>query len=261
MATHEMTLDVDKSVALAAEVVTARTGDTGTVIKAAILKDGSPISGATSARFLAIRPDRTYIEQSASISGGTATVTLDPRALAVPGVIKTAYFLVETGAGTETTPDIWITVLTDAETGSEGASGPFVSRIEELVAELQSIKEATLASKGAADRAASAASLSSQAARDAASAASAQAAAAKSAAQQAQAAARLAKPYHIQDAEPPRSERVQGAMWVQTEGSKVKSINKWDSSLPGQGLYPGADTYPGPESCPGQPGDWHRYTV
>ena len=140
MATHEMTLDVDKSVALAAEVVTARTGDTGTVIKAAILKDGSPISDATSARFLAIRPDRTYIEQTASISGGTATVTLDPRALAVPGVIKTAYFLVETGAGTETTPDIWITVLTDAETGSEGASGPFVSRIEELVAELQSIK-------------------------------------------------------------------------------------------------------------------------
>lgn len=85
MATHEMTLDVDKSVALAAEVVTARTGDTGTVIKATILKDGSPISDATSARFLAIRPDRTYIEQTASISGGTATVTLDPRALAVPG--------------------------------------------------------------------------------------------------------------------------------------------------------------------------------
>ena len=83
------------------------------------------------------------------------------------------------------------------------------------------------------------ASLASQAARDAASGASAQAAAAKSAAQQAQAAARLAKPYHIQDSVPPRSERVQGAMWVQTEGDKVKSINKWDEALPGLGLYPG----------------------
>lgn len=168
MATHEMTLDVDKSVALAAEVVTARTGDTGTVIKAAILKDGSPISGATSARFLAIRPDRTYIEQTASISGGTATVTLDPRALAVPGVIKTAYFLVETGAGTETTPDIWITVLTDAETGSEGASGPFVSRIEELVAELQSIKSQM---QGATASATSAAGKAGEAAADAVAAA------------------------------------------------------------------------------------------
>ena len=105
------------------------------------------------------------------------------------------------------------------------------------------------------------ASLASQAARDAASSASAQAAAAKSAAQQAQAAARLAKPYHIQDAEPPRSERVQGAMWVQTEEDKVKSVNKWDEAMPGLGLYPGADTYPGAESCPGQAGDWHRYTV
>nr|DAZ60130.1 MAG TPA: tail protein [Caudoviricetes sp.] len=168
MATHEMTLDVDKSVALAAEVVTARTGDTGTVIKAAILKDGSPISDATSARFLAIRPDRTYIEQTASISGGTATVTLDPRALAVPGVIKTAYFLVETGAGTETTPDIWITVLTDAETGSEGASGPFVSRIEELVAELQSIKSQM---QGATASATSAAGKAGDAAADAVAAA------------------------------------------------------------------------------------------
>lgn len=185
MATHEMTLDVDKSAALAAEVVTARTGDTGTVIKAAILKDGSPISDATSARFLAIRPDRTYIEQTASISGGTATVTLDPRALAVPGVIKTAYFLVETGAGTETTPDIWITVLTDAETGSEGASGPFVSRIEELVAELQSIKSqmqgATASATSAAGKANSAAASASSAAASAEGAAGAANAATKAA--------------------------------------------------------------------------------
>ena len=50
-------------------------------------------------------------------------------------------------------------------------------------------------------------------------------------------------------------------MWVQTEGSRVKSINKWDSSLPGLGLYPGTDTFPGADTYPGQPGDWHKYTV
>ncbi len=105
------------------------------------------------------------------------------------------------------------------------------------------------------------AALAAQAARDAASAASTQAAAAKSATQQAQAAAKLAKPYHIQDAEPPRSERVQGAMWVQTEGSRVKSVNKWDMGLPGSALFPSASTYPGAKSHPAQAGDWRRYTV
>lgn len=254
MATHEMTLDVDKSVALAAEVVTARTGDTGTVIKAAILKDGAPISGATSARFLAVRPDHTYIEQAATISGGTATVTLDPRALAVPGVIKTAYFRIEAGTGTETTPDIWITVIADAETGSDGASGPFVSRIEEIIEELQAVKRSTLASRDAANSAASAANSAAQSANANAAEASKQAAAARSAAQQANAAAKLAKPYHIQDAEPPYDERVDGAMWLKTEGDRVESANKWDSTLPGLGLYPGADTFPG------KAGDWRKYT-
>ena len=90
MATHEITLDVDKSSALAAEVITARVGDTGTVIKATVLKDGAALTGAT-ARFQAVKPDHTYADQSASVSGNTVTVTLDPKFLSVPGIIKTAY--------------------------------------------------------------------------------------------------------------------------------------------------------------------------
>ena len=162
----------------------------------------------------------------------------------------------ETKAATASANKAASSAASAATTASKGAETANASA-KKADAATSSANSAAKSANAAAQTASSAAS----AANANANAASTQAAAAKSAAQQAQAAARLAKPYHIQDAEPPRSERVQGAMWVQTEGSKVKSINKWDSSLPGQGLYPGADTYPGPESCPGQPGDWHRYTV
>lgn len=139
MATHELTLDVDKSSALAAEIITARVGDTGTVIKATVLKDGAALTGAT-ARFQAVKPDHTYADQSASVSGNTVTVTLDPKFLSVPGIIKTAYFRLTASGKVETTPDIWINVLPDAESQAEDPTGPYVSEAESLIAQLNSIK-------------------------------------------------------------------------------------------------------------------------
>lgn len=175
MATHELTLDVDKSVALAADLITARAGDTGTVIKADLLKDGAPLTGATGARFVALKPDHTYADQSATVSGCTATVTLDPKFLSAPGVIKTAYFRIEAGGRAETTPDIWINVLPDAESQSDGPTGPYVSEIESLIAQLNSIKSqmqgATASATSAAGKASSAAASASSAAASAANAA------------------------------------------------------------------------------------------
>lgn len=139
MATHEVTLDVDKSSALAAEIITARVGDTGTVIKATVLKDGAALTGAT-ARFQAVKPDHTYADQSASVSGNTVTVTLDPKFLSVPGIIKTAYFRLTASGKVETTPDIWINVLPDAESQTEGATEPYISEVEQLISQLNSIK-------------------------------------------------------------------------------------------------------------------------
>ena len=139
MATHELTLDVDKSTALAAEIITARVGDTGTVIKATVLKDGAALTGAT-ARFQAVKPDHTYADQSASVSGNTVTVTLDPKFLSVPGIIKTAYFRLTVSGKVETTPDIWINVLPDAESQTEGATEPYISEVEQLISQLNSIK-------------------------------------------------------------------------------------------------------------------------
>lgn len=140
MATHEMTLDVNKSTALAAEIITARVGESGTVIKATLLKDGANLTGTTNARFIALKPDRTYADQSASVSGNTVTVTLDPKFLSASGVIKTAYFRVTVGGKTETTPDIWINVLPDAESKADEPTGPYVSEIESLIAQLNTIK-------------------------------------------------------------------------------------------------------------------------
>lgn len=170
MATHELTLDVDKSSALAAEIITARVGDTGTVIKATVLKDGAALTGAT-ARFQAVKPDHTYADQSASVSGNTVTVTLDPKFLSAPGIIKTAYFRLTASGKVETTPDIWINVLPDAESQADDPTGPYVSEIESLKAQLNTIKSqmqsATTSANTAAGKANDAAADATAAAEDA----------------------------------------------------------------------------------------------
>ena len=175
MATHELTLDVDKSAALAAEIITARTGDSGTIIKASLLKDGSALTGATNARFIALKPDRTYADQSASVSGSTVTVTLDPKFLTSKGVIKTAYFRVTVGGKVETTPDIWINVLPDAESQADAPTDAYISEVEALISQLNSIKSqmqtATSSANTAAGKANTAAASASMAADDAAEAA------------------------------------------------------------------------------------------
>lgn len=167
MATHEVTLDVDKSSALAAEIITARVGDTGTVIKATVLKDGAALTGAT-ARFQAVKPDHTYADQSASVSGNTVTVTLDPKFLSVPGIIKTAYFRLTASGKVETTPDIWINVLPDAESQAEDPTGPYVSEVESLIAQLNAIKSQMQTATNSANTAAGKANTAASSADDAA---------------------------------------------------------------------------------------------
>lgn len=182
MAIHKVTLDVDKTAALAAEIITMRVGDSGEVIEASLLKSGAALTGATSARFVALKPDRTFAEQTASVSGSTATVTLDPRFLSASGVIKTAYFSVTTGGKGESTPDVWINVLPDAESQSDDPAGPYVSEIEGLKDQLNAIKAQMQTATGSASRAAASANEAASDARSAASAATSAAGEASSAA-------------------------------------------------------------------------------
>lgn len=124
--------------------------------------------------------------------------------------------------------------------------------------------EATEVAMSAADGATSAGDEASKAAARASKAASeafVRANAAEAAASKAELASRLVRPYFIQESAPHRSELVDGSMWVQTQGSSVKSINKWNESLPGGGLFPGSETYPGKESQPGPGGDFEKYSV
>ena len=272
--THKLTLDVRKRAVIGQQRVVVRQGEAGTQqIEAAITKDGEPYaSSCTGARLEVLHADGTWARVTAAKSGTGVTVTLPSAAINAPGTCRLAHFVFHTGETTvETTEGFELRILPAVDVSGE-QSKPYSDEIEALKAKWAEFeagarkaeedrKKAQEKNDAAQKLNDSAAALASQAARDAASGASAQAAAAKSAAQQAQAAARLAKPYHIQDVEPPRPERVQGAMWVQTEGDKVKSINKWDEALPGLGLYPGADTYPRADTYPGQAGDWHRYTV
>lgn len=117
------------------------------------------------------------------------------------------------------------------------------------------------AATSAANSAASAANSAFQSANANAATAHEQANAAKSAAEQANAAARLAKPYFIQGSEPPYADRVDGCAWMQTDGSRIASINRWDASLQGAALFPQASTYPQSTTYPAPRGAWSKFSV
>ena len=117
------------------------------------------------------------------------------------------------------------------------------------------------AATSAANSAASAANSAAQSANANAATAHEQANAAKSAAEQANAAARLAKPYFIQSSEPPYADRVNGCAWMQTDGSRIASINRWDASLQGAALFPQASTYPQSTTYPAPRGAWSKFSV
>lgn len=126
-------------------------------------------------------------------------------------------------------------------------------------------RKAKDAERDAATKAANASALSASSAAQSANAnaanANAQANAAKSAAAQANAAAHLTKPYYIQQAEPPYADRVDGGMWVETAGTAVKSINRWDSAKQGAAMHPSATTYPQSTTFPAPTGEWSKFTV
>ena len=122
-------------------------------------------------------------------------------------------------------------------------------------------ESARAAKDGARDAATAAANSAAQSANANAANANTQANAAKSAAAQANAAARLTKPYFIQQSEPPYADRVDGGMWVETAGTAVRSVNRWDSAKQGAALYPSATTYPQASTFPAPTGEWSKFTV
>ncbi|WP_296130427.1 BppU family phage baseplate upper protein [uncultured Senegalimassilia sp.] len=139
MATHEITLNLKKT-NIAPPVITVHQGDSAEVLKAAIY-DGDKKAALTGCKvhLMAAKPDHTYVEQQfTGISDNVATVTVDPAAFGVAGLLKVCYVRVRDAAGLDaTTENILVNVLPSASAAGT-VSGPYVDAVEAIVADLRS---------------------------------------------------------------------------------------------------------------------------
>ena len=139
MATHEITLNLKKT-NIAPPVITVHQGDSAEVLKAAIY-DGDKKAALTGCKvhLMAAKPDHTYVEQQfTGISDNVATVTVNPAAFGVAGLLKVCYVRVRDAAGLDaTTENILVNVLPSASAAGT-VSGPYVDAVEEIVADLRS---------------------------------------------------------------------------------------------------------------------------
>ena len=144
--------------------------------------------------------------------------------------------------------------LVSLESGT--TSGDAVKELYDTIANLNKVIDRANASASRADSSAASADANGAAANKAASAAN-------DAAQQANAAASKTKPYYIQSSEPPRSVRVDGELWMQTNEStkKITAFKRWDAGLPGTALWPGSTTYPSSSTYPDQQGAWTAFSL
>lgn len=181
MATHEITLDVTKK-EITPQVIHTRVGDSNATIKATVTNDGAAysLSGAT-VKFKAAKPDGTYAEQPATVSGSTATVTLAPEFLAVPGIIKTAYFEITASGKKDTTGNVWIDNRADAEGEAPDLSTSYIPTVDQLVEDATEALNSANTALGNAEEALEDAEAATDSATDAAASANAAANAAQSA--------------------------------------------------------------------------------
>lgn len=139
MATHEITLNLKKT-NIAPPVITVHQGDSAEVLKAAIY-DGDKKAALTGCKvhLMAAKPDHTYVEQQfTGISDNVATVTVNPAAFGVAGLLKVCYVRVRDAAELDaTTENILVNVLPSASAAGT-VSGPYVDAVEAIVADLRS---------------------------------------------------------------------------------------------------------------------------
>ena len=183
MTTHSIKLDLDKTLQLPPPTITARQGDTQCGITAMVTDHGAPatLTGYT-AKFQAAKPDGTYAEQAAQISGSTVTVELDPQFLAAAGLIRTAYFrFFEGTAEKESTQNMCIRVIHDAEGEAPDLSTSYIPTVDQLVEDATEALNSASTALGNAEEALEDAEAATDSATDAAASANAAANAAQSA--------------------------------------------------------------------------------
>lgn len=169
----ELDLDLSKPQGAVQQLV-ARTGDDGGLtVKAHIRDKGQPVpSTGKTARFKALRPDRSLVMAKADVTteDGTMCVTysLTSTDLAVSGVMGLCYFAVHDGSVVSSTQSFAVLVDDGAESSTLTDLHPYISVIDELVDEMVAVKQAAVSATSAANLATSRANAATQAANDAA---------------------------------------------------------------------------------------------
>lgn len=158
MTTCELDLDLSKPQGAVQQLV-ARTGDDGGLtVKAHVRDKGQPVAATgKAARFKALRPDRSLVMANAEVTteGGTLCViySLTASDLAVSGVMGLCYFAVSDGAAVYSTQSFAVLVDDGVESSATTDLHPYISVIDELVDEMEAVRQAALAATSAASRA------------------------------------------------------------------------------------------------------------
>lgn len=194
--TRTLELDISKEGAGAC-VKVGQGDDGGTTIKALIYDNGAEfeLSGATAWLVVLLPNKRNYYRGQCSVSGNTATITVDESKLcSVPGYTDEAYFTITKNGATYSTERFAIEILRSALDGQQPAQNwddavqDLIDRGETAVKNANSAASAANTAAGKANTAASTANSAATAANNAADAANTAASAANTAKQNADAA-------------------------------------------------------------------------
>lgn len=194
--TRTLELDISKEGAGAC-VKVGQGDDGGTTIKALIYDNGAEfeLSGATAWLVVLLPNNRNYYRGQCSVSGNTATITVDESKLcSVSGYTDEAYFTITKSGNTYSTERFAIEILRSALDGQQPAQNwddavqDLIDRGETAVKNANSAASAANTAAGKANTAASTANSAATAANNAADAANTAASAANTAKQNADAA-------------------------------------------------------------------------
>lgn len=218
---NERTLELDISKEGAGTCIKVGQGDDGgTTIKALIYDNGAEfsLSGATAWLVVLLPNKRNYYRGQCSVSGNSATITVDESKLcSVSGYTDEAYFTITKSGKTYSTERFAIEILRSALDGQQPAQNwddavqDLIDRGETAVKNANSAASAANTAAGKANTAASTANSAASAANTAAASANAAAATANGAAEDATAAAQNALNIanSIAAIEPPSDDEVQ----------------------------------------------------
>ena len=261
MNTQEIELDLSKQ-GFGQRVAVGQNDLRGITLRVTVTDGGAAVTVPAGAAcyMMARMPGGSYVRDGCTVDGGKVVWRADERKFGRAGVAE-AYVRIESGGEAWSTERFALDVQRAADDGAQLAA-PYDTEVDQALAAAASATAAAKSATNAATSAASNANSAAQSANAGSAAASKAADSANSAAQAASAAAGNAKPYYFQAAEPARSKRVDGMLWLQTnESAKTAVAKRWDAGLPGKAVFPGDSTMPGDSTVIDEIGAWTQFAL